>query len=73
MEARLELLEEVANEAEGDEAEEEELWVRAAILFCVNLFTANSYNSSIYGNGMKILCFILSRFVYMSAVDQLRT
>lgn len=28
MEARLQLLEEAQNEAEGEEAEEEELWVR---------------------------------------------
>lgn len=33
MEARLELLEEVPNEAEGDEAEEEELWVRGCNAF----------------------------------------
>lgn len=37
MEARLELLEEVANEAEGDEAEEEELWVRGCNTFLCKL------------------------------------
>lgn len=37
MEARLELLEEVANEAEGDEAEEEELWVRGCSTFLLQL------------------------------------
>lgn len=33
MEARLELLEEVQNEADGEEAEEEGLWVRACSPF----------------------------------------
>lgn len=34
MEARLELLEEVLNEAEGEEAGEEELWVRGSKYEC---------------------------------------
>lgn len=37
MEARLELLEEAQNEADGEEAEEEELWVRGSLHFLVEL------------------------------------
>lgn len=37
MEARLELLEEVPNEAEGEEAGEEELWVRSCNTFLLKL------------------------------------
>lgn len=37
MEARLELLLEVVNEAEGAEAEEEELWVRDCNTFLLKL------------------------------------
>lgn len=36
MEARLELLEEVQNEADGEEAEEEGLWVRGSNPFLLN-------------------------------------
>lgn len=38
MEARLELLEEAQNEAVGEEAEEEELWVRGSLHFLIELF-----------------------------------
>lgn len=40
MEAKLELLEEVQNEAEGEEAGEEGLWVRSFIPFVLFLFSS---------------------------------
>lgn len=44
MEARLGLLEEVLNEAEGEEAEEEELWVRGCDTFLLKrMNTTNQY------------------------------
>lgn len=70
MEAKLELLEEVQNEAEGEEAGEEGPWVRSFIPFLFFFCPGHEEGSALYGAVMALLnplsLFLVTKVVKVS-------